>query len=1059
MKTVKNLRYKRTLFVGLGGAGAKTLRIVKEQIREANGGKLPGQVKFLLIDTNATDLANYRDFDCSEKVCIAVREPYQRYVHDKEMATHKYVPKQNVHSLLALERGAGQIRSNGHFAVIENQYSNKLAQVFRHTAEELEDIDVKGETLERDPKIEVRVVFSLAGGTGSGTFLPISVLLRSAIKHCELTAYMYSATHYERIVEKSAKYSVMQNAYASLCELDYMMHFGLNNRHQEPIQFNFGPEENQWITQSARPFEEVYYIDKITSLPTPDTVEFAYNEIDRMQKNTADALILAATNIISSHTGTIDNVRQKVMEGQFDVNDKFAWVSGLGMAELYLCPQGITAPKVVAAGNTALLARTGECEIDDETRNSIVSSFMQGKWDESGGDQDGDPILNKFLKQEEIKRACEKYLVERSIDSEEYNDCGFNLDTALNKNAKSDSANIIAEVISSFADNLEDLVTKLLNKDEYGIHHIKGAQGENFGISLITLRTIIEGINNKLNLSIKVLESEQKGHYQKEDDAYKELLNFIRANTPNNQTQGFWEKYFGGNRPNNVQTQLPPQNYSALLAKEKSKPLTFLVLAERDGKAIEVLKGCVKCTENVIRKVELWHTILKAAYDHGAKQIEEIDDSGSPIEKKENRVEVQLLDVGKFKLFYEDIKDIAANRNLNSVDEGQSVFERVCSMISAKTGDLQHYLSEGIEKRKKKDDDKKSQFNRDHRTPFQKSIDRLIDLSTPTMQVDGHGFGDRVKADQFWYVMADCGEDETAEDREQRKKLNSDSVGGLLKTAIKQNTLGEHVNLVHVSGWKNKAILYRVIAAVPPYFVEGVSSNDCGGITLESCYEELKKTKRTYTPFSHETLQKKLENGRSVLKPHEATTEDAALEHWVNFMILHKIDVQHEKNHKGEERKNLRGMYTIASESLGEFFTGDVVKPTKILTFGDGARIDSFNMFARYCNALIEEDKEYKDLIDLMQKAEYEKKFYKTPEYYMSEILVGEYGFDKTIIDNLPEDNPDKILIRKEMDLFRLRMQKYEDAQKSQEQRTAIVDAHNSSQGDNQQDKPATNQE
>lgn len=195
MKSVKDLRYKRTLFVGLGGAGAKTLRLLKEQIKNVNGGKLPGQVKFLLIDTNATDLANYRDFDCSEKVCIAVREPFQRYQHDKNTATHEFIPKQNAHSLLALERGAGQIRSNGHFAVIENQYSNKLAQVFRHAAEDLEDIDIKGETLERDPKIEVRLVFSIAGGTGSGTFLPISVLLRTAIKHCEITAYIYIQQH------------------------------------------------------------------------------------------------------------------------------------------------------------------------------------------------------------------------------------------------------------------------------------------------------------------------------------------------------------------------------------------------------------------------------------------------------------------------------------------------------------------------------------------------------------------------------------------------------------------------------------------------------------------------------------------------------------------------------------------------------------------------------------------------------------------------------------------------------------------------------------------------
>ena len=117
MKNVNNLRFKRTLFVGLGGAGAKTLRRLKQDIKDACG-ELPKQVKFLLVDTNATDLANYRDFDNNEKICIAVREPYQRYQHDISLATHEFIPKQNVHSLLALERGAGQIRSNGHFAVI-----------------------------------------------------------------------------------------------------------------------------------------------------------------------------------------------------------------------------------------------------------------------------------------------------------------------------------------------------------------------------------------------------------------------------------------------------------------------------------------------------------------------------------------------------------------------------------------------------------------------------------------------------------------------------------------------------------------------------------------------------------------------------------------------------------------------------------------------------------------------------------------------------------------------------------------------------------------------------
>ena len=76
MKRVIGRRYKRTLFVGLGGAGAKTLRRLKQKFLETNDGHIPEQIKFLIIDTNATELANYRDFDSNEKVCIAVREPY-----------------------------------------------------------------------------------------------------------------------------------------------------------------------------------------------------------------------------------------------------------------------------------------------------------------------------------------------------------------------------------------------------------------------------------------------------------------------------------------------------------------------------------------------------------------------------------------------------------------------------------------------------------------------------------------------------------------------------------------------------------------------------------------------------------------------------------------------------------------------------------------------------------------------------------------------------------------------------------------------------------------------
>lgn len=141
------------------------------------------------------------------------------------------------------------------------------------------------------------------------------------------------------------------------------------------------------------------------------------------------------------------------------------------------------------------------------------------------------------------------------------------------------------------------------------------------------------------------------------------------------------------------------------------------------------------------------------------------------------------------------------------------------------------------------------------RTECQKKIDKLIELSTSTMQVDYHGYGGKVKIDPFWYIMTNC-----PEENEGEKELNpKKSVGALLKELIEQNTLDAKINLVHVPGWDDRAVVYRVDSAIPAYFVDGVCVGQ-GGYTLEGCYEELKKMQRTYTPFSHKLFQEELEN-------------------------------------------------------------------------------------------------------------------------------------------------------------------------------------------------------
>lgn len=1033
MKNVEGLRYKRTLFVGLGGAGAKTLRKLKSKIQEANGGKVPKQIRFLLIDTNATDLSNYRDFDSSEKVCIAVREPYQRYIHDLGTATHKYIPEQNTHSLLALERGAGQIRSNGHFAVIENQFSNKLSRVFRERADELEDIDVKGNTLEKDPKIEVRLVFSIAGGTGGGTFLPIATIIRSAISHCELTAYIYSATHYSKKVENSAKYSVMQNAYASLCELDYMMHFGRDKRH-EKITFNFGPDERQRIEQANRPFDEVYYIDKHTSYPTSDSVEFAYNEVERLQDNTAESMHLSATNVISAHTGTVDNVRQKIMEGQFDVGDKFAWISGMGLAELYLKPLDDTNPEVVKTCCNSIFARTNpDATITTEAADDIASEFIKlYKWNEAGGDEDGDPILQRFVTKNEIENKCKDEIYPKNQLSDSYRDFNLSLKSILtSKNKNADI--IVSESIQEFGGYVTNLLKSLVDTDSFGGKHVIGYSGKGPGISLNSIRLILEKINEKLNASHSKIFEEEKTHKKLCNDLDADLQTLRKSqHVAPVQNQGFWNRIFGNNnQPQQIQPNL--QILAADIKKLQHNALYNFILSERDSKTLEIFAGCIEKVNDAIKVISVWREFLDPAYTYGQERKNKNEQQISEdTYVKENRVEVQMTEVqGGFRIKYADITRLA--NMLNVYQSDQAKFGAIRDLLTAASGSLRDYLAAGLNEIEKLVDDNRKQIER---TECQQKIDRLIDLSTPTMQVDGHGYGERINLDHFWYIMTDCPEENISrKDDSERTK----SVGALLKTLIEQNSLDAKINLVHVPGWNNKAILYRVDSAIPPYFVEGVcfSSETC--YTLEGCYEELKKTKRTYTPFSHDLLRQKLENRVSVLKPNDGMVESEAMEHWLNFNLLGFIHF--------ESKKGTSGQYSVWSKKLGEVLTDNLNDNNHILILGQ-TRQEAFDTFTRYSKSLVEEYSEvddiplehpYDELIDPYDYAsidEYSEKFIMNGNAYFGRIFSAEtFVWHGDLVRweelnaHLTKENIDYEILRKEMEAMDDRLKRFNKEQ------------------------------
>lgn len=1056
MNTVEGLRYKRTLYVGLGGAGAKTLTELKKRILSANSQKIPKQIKFLLIDTNATELSNYNNFDASEKICIAVREPYERFRADRDKHTHEFIPVINTHSLLALERGAGQVRSNGHFAVIENQYSNKLMRIFHERADELMSIDINRAGLEKDPKIEIRVVFSLAGGTGSGTFLPISVLLRSAIKHAELIGYAISPFHYERTVENSAKKTVMANGYAALAELDYMMHFGRTIINQENILFNFGPDINtQQIEQSNRPFDEVYYIDKRTNLPLSDSIEYTYNERERMFRNTADIIHLASTNIISGHTGTVDNVRQKINEGQFDVEDKFGWVSGVGMAEIFLDPKDSSSSEIREAAIECIKDRTRESNLSSEIIGSIGYHFIKDEWNETGDDNDKDRVQEIFVTEETIVNECTRYVHDAKTPQDSLDQIEFNLSELLEKQNHTISS-LREEAQETFKSQLEKYIKDFINGkiDDKGLSQAPNNQDIR---SLASAIAIIGNISSRLDQCISRLKVDAEGHEEKSKEKEKERAQ--KTSPKEDSTSSDFQKTraprwkFWATEPkqtDNTEDVNVIENAANEIYPLQIESLKFRMLKERAYAAITLLEKCKITAQKLEDKIRSWSSLLHECQNKGADLISSSKNNDNTKEC-ENRIEVHMSNVHNgYCLSFEDIEILSTKHASMKGAKPQDIFTEICEMLSKETGTLQDYLIKSIHEIDSYEGDEKT-HGRQEKTECQKAIDQLIDLSAPTMQIDGHGYGSRIKADQFYYIMtSDEDIDFSEEDKENAMKSTSilggikhKTVAGLLQYLLEQNSQDIHVNRVNVSGWENKAVLYRVKGAIPPYFIEGVAEGPLGGQTMEGCYEELKKTRSAYTPFSHETLRQKLENGISVLKPHDSASEEEAMEHWVNFMMLTAfgqhgyikfIPEDSETYANCSRQLGAKGSYSISSEHLGSIQTGELADRIPILVLGNN-RADAFHMFARYCKDILEEHKDY---LDRMKHFEYcgiaKQMVEMTGEKYMDTILSG--------WDHLFFDEEDQELLRREMDYIETRRKKFEDTLKGRFLRRSIVETH-----------------
>jgi len=219
-----------TVIIGVGGTGKTVLLRVRAMIAESYGAldKLP-IVAFLHIDTDQNDLKAQSVEVLKQDISLRPVEQIHAKVDKTDAASilgriddYPHIAEWFPRELKATESildGAGQIRALGRFAFTHNYVAIKtqFLNAMQRVVQGREEMTRTGAQI--DQGVNVFVVCSLLGGTGSGMYLDLAYCLRDWIPPAnqpQTSAYLVLPGTATGVVRRQ-----IANAYAALMELNF----------------------------------------------------------------------------------------------------------------------------------------------------------------------------------------------------------------------------------------------------------------------------------------------------------------------------------------------------------------------------------------------------------------------------------------------------------------------------------------------------------------------------------------------------------------------------------------------------------------------------------------------------------------------------------------------------------------------------------------------------------------------------------------------------------------------------------------------------------------------
>lgn len=320
-------KLRRSLYIGLGGTGMKALLHTKKMFIDTYG-EVPPMIGFIGIDTDKGEYNNRVTsargeevkLDPNEQLQLAATGAVDFYYNHRPDFT--WIPQTNVNAIAMLRgEGAGGVRSNGRIAFtinktrIEGTIRDKVNNITNAAIMENDKYTLLADTLP-----EIHLVFSICGGTGCGTFINMSYLLKEINRAFKVTGYAVLPGAFENL---PASAHVMPNTYGALYDLDYLMHHGIENN---PIDIKY--LNNSSYSAKERPFTNVFFIDNRNA-------KFDnYGNVESVTEMISLALITAAGELSVAGASVGDNFSVIISMGTLDIENKKAWAGGMGACEI-----------------------------------------------------------------------------------------------------------------------------------------------------------------------------------------------------------------------------------------------------------------------------------------------------------------------------------------------------------------------------------------------------------------------------------------------------------------------------------------------------------------------------------------------------------------------------------------------------------------------------------------------------------------------------------------------------------------------------------------------------